>query len=594
MPFKAPVEDMLFVLNNLCGLDQISQLQGYEDAQPDMVEAILGEAAKFSQEVLAPLNAKGDQQGAAFANGEVTTAQGWREAYQQLVEMGWNSPKTGTEHGGMGLPSVVNASIQEMFTAANTSFMLAPLLTQGAIESIVGFASHELQEIYLPKLVTGEWTGTMNLTEPQAGSDLAAITSKALPEGDHYLISGQKIFITYGEHDMSENIIHLVLARLPNAPAGVKGISLFIVPKFMVNADGTLGERNDVECISIEHKLGIHASPTCTMAYGTKGGAIGYLVGEPHDGLKYMFTMMNAARLGVGLQGVGIAERATQHAIDYAMERKQGQTPQGTAPTIMGHPDIRRMLGLMKSRTEAARVLAYRAAAAEDLAHKAADAEQRAFYQRRLDLLIPVVKGWSTELSVDIASLGVQIHGGMGFIEETGAAQHFRDARITTIYEGTTGIQALDLVGRKIRRDNGGAAMELVLDIRDTAQKASQRTDANADWSRIAIIVQDAAQTVEDVTKWLVERNDHSPQAAAANVLELFGIAFGAWAMADAAIAASDQLQRDEKGDFARTKLKTVAFYNAHVYPKAAMLRQVVFGANDEVLSLNADDFEVA
>ncbi|MCZ4272027.1 acyl-CoA dehydrogenase family protein [Maritalea porphyrae] len=594
MPFKAPVEDMLFVLNNLCDLDQISQMPGYEDAQPDMVEAILGEAAKFSQEVLAPLNKKGDQQGSTFAKGEVATPEGWREAYQQLVEMGWNSPKTGAEHGGMGLPSVVNASIQEMFTSANTSFMLAPLLTQGAIESIAGFASPQLQEVYLPKLVTGEWTGTMNLTEPQAGSDLAAITSKAVPQGDHYLISGQKIFITYGEHDMSENIIHLVLARLPNAPAGVKGISLFIVPKFMVNENGTLGDRNDVECISIEHKLGIHASPTCTMAYGTANGAIGYLVGEPHEGLKYMFTMMNAARLGVGLQGVGIAEHATQHAIDYAMERKQGQTPQGTAPSIMGHPDIRRMLGLMKSRTEAARVLAYRAAAAEDMAHKAMDAEQRAFFQRRLDLLIPVVKGWSTELCVDIASLGVQIHGGMGFIEETGAAQHFRDARITTIYEGTTGIQALDLVGRKIKRDQGAAAMELVHDMRETAQKASQRTDAHVDWSQVEHVAQSAAQAVEDVTRWLVQRNDHSPQAAAANVLELFGIALGAWAMADAAIAASDQLMIDKDNKFVRTKLKTVAFYNAQVYPKAAMLQQVIFDANDEVLNFNSNDFEVA
>lgn len=594
MPFKAPVEDMLFALNNLCGLEDIAQLPGYEDAQPDMVEAILAEAAKFSQEVLAPLNTVGDQKGATFANGEVTTTPGWADAYQQLVEMGWNSPKTNAEHGGMGLPAVVNASIQEMFTAANTSFMLAPLLTQGAIESISGFASAELQEVFLPKLVTGEWTGTMNLTEPQAGSDLAAITSKAVPEGDHYLISGQKIFITYGEHDMSDNIIHLVLARLPDAPAGVKGISLFIVPKFEVNADGSLGRRNDVACISIEHKLGIHASPTCTMAYGTNGGAIGYLVGEPHDGLKYMFTMMNAARLGVGLQGVGVSERATQRAIEFALERKQGQTPKDTAPTIMGHPDIRRMLGLMKARTDAARVLAYRAAAAEDLAEKSLDAENRAYYQRRLDLLIPVVKGWSTELAVDTSSLGVQIHGGMGFIEETGAAQHFRDARITTIYEGTTGIQALDLVGRKIKRDQGTAAMELVQEIRKTAHEAAQQTNSDADWVKISAMVSDAAQTIEDVTKWLVERNDHSPQSAAANVLELFGIALGAWVMADSAIAASKKATQEGASDYLTSKLKMVVFYAGHVYPKASMLKNVVFDGNDEVLGLSAQDFEVA
>lgn len=594
MPFKAPVEDMLFALNNLCGLEDIAQLPGYEDAQPDMVEAILAEAAKFSQEVLAPLNTIGDQQGASFADGKVATAPGWADAYKQLVEMGWNSPKTSAEHGGMGLPAVVNASIQEMFTSANTSFMLAPLLTQGAIESIAGFASAQLQEVFLPKLVTGEWTGTMNLTEPQAGSDLAAITSKAIPNGDHYLISGQKIFITYGEHDMSDNIVHLVLARLPDAPEGVKGISLFIVPKFLVNSDGSLGDRNDVECISIEHKLGIHASPTCTMAYGTNGGAIGYLVGEPHDGLKYMFTMMNAARLGVGLQGVGISEHATQHAIEYALERKQGQTPKGSEQTIMGHPDIRRMLGLMKARTEAARVLAYRAAAAEDLAEKAADVEKRAYYQRRLDLLIPVVKGWSTELAVDTSSLGVQIHGGMGFIEETGAAQYFRDARITTIYEGTTGIQALDLVGRKIKRDQGAAAIELVQEIRDTARNAKQQNNTVADWTKLSAMADDAAQTIEDVTKWLVERNDLSPQAAAANVLELFGIALGAWVMADAAIAASQKSEREGASDYLQSKLKMAAFYAGHVYPKAAMLKKVVFEANDEVLDLNAQDFEVA
>ena len=591
MAFKAPVQDMMFVLNKLCGLQDIANLPDYEDAQPDMVEAILSEAAKFSQEVLAPMNAEGDQVGATYNDGTVTTATGWKEAYAQLVEMGWNSPKTSAEHGGMGLPAAVNAAIQEMFTSANTSFMLAPLLTQGAIESIVGFASNDLQEKYLPKLVTGEWTGTMNLTEPQAGSDLASITSKAAPEGDHYLISGQKIFITYGEHDMADNIIHLVLARLPDAPAGVKGISLFIVPKFMVNDDGSIGERNAVECISMEHKLGIHASPTCTMSYDN---AIGYLVGEPHDGLKYMFTMMNNARLGVGLQGVGISEHATQHAIEYAMERKQGPTAEGAAPTIMGHPDIRRMLGLMKSRTEASRVLAYRAAASEDFAHKAEDPELRAYYQRRLDLLIPIVKGWSTELSIDTSSLGVQIHGGMGFIEETGAAQHFRDSRITTIYEGTTGIQALDLVGRKIKRDQGKAALELVEEIRQTAAVASAREDNNADWPQLAAIVEDAAQTIEAVTNWLVERNDYAPQAAAVNILELFGIALGAWAMADAAIAAADEVEQGNNTNHLTAKLKMSAFYVGHVYPKVTTLKEIIFDGSEDVLQLDANDFEVA
>ncbi len=590
MAFKAPVQDMMFVLNKLCGLQEIANLPDYEDAQPEMVEAILLEAAKFSQEVLAPMNAEGDQIGATYNDGSVTTAPGWKEAYAQLVEMGWNSPKTSAEHGGMGLPAAVNAAIQEMFTAANMSFMLAPLLTQGAIESIVGFAADELQEKYLPKLVTGEWTGTMNLTEPQAGSDLAAITSKAVPEGDHFLVSGQKIFITYGEHDMADNIIHLVLARLPDAPAGVKGISLFIVPKFLVNDDGSIGDRNAVECISMEHKLGIHASPTCTMSYDN---AIGYLVGEPHDGLKYMFTMMNNARLGVGLQGVSVSEHATQHAIEYAMERKQGPTAEGAAPTIMGHPDIRRMLGLMKSRTEASRILAYRAAASEDYAHKAQDTELRAYHQRRLDLLIPIVKGWSTELSVDTSSLGIQIHGGMGFIEETGAAQHFRDSRITTIYEGTTGIQALDLVGRKIKRDQGKAALELVEEIRQTAAITAERTDDNADWPQLAAVVEDAAQTIEAVTNWLVERNDYAPQAAAVNILELFGIALGAWAMADAAIAAADEIDKGNNTNHLTAKLKISAFYVGHVYPKVATLKEIIFDGSEDVLQLDASDFEV-
>ncbi|MDO5706451.1 MAG: acyl-CoA dehydrogenase family protein, partial [Paracoccus sp. (in: a-proteobacteria)] len=361
--------------------------------------------------------------------------------------MGWNSPSADPEHGGMGLPQLVNACIQEMFQGANMSFQLCPMLTQGAIEAIEGYADDHLKETYLPKLVSGEWSGTMNLTEPQAGSDLAAVRSKAEPEGDHYRVSGQKIFITYGDHDLAENIIHLVLARLPDAPAGVKGISLFVVPKFLVNDDGSLGEANDVRCVSIEHKLGIHASPTCTLSFGDSGGAVGYLVGELNRGLEYMFAMMNNARLNVGIQGIGVAEHATQLAIAYAFERKQGKPASGDVDTIVGHADVRRMLAVMRSRTDAARVLAYRAARSLDFANRSEDESLRASHQRRVDLLIPIVKAWATEASIDTTSLGVQVHGGMGYVEETGAAQHFRDARITTIYEGTTGIQSLDLVG---------------------------------------------------------------------------------------------------------------------------------------------------
>ena len=594
MAYKAPVEEMMFVLENLCDLQELAKLPGFEEAQPDMISAVLTEAGKFADQVLAPLNRKGDIQGAKFDQGKVTTPDGWKQAYDQMVEMGWNSPKTEPEHGGIGMPSAVNACLQEMFTGANTAFSLCPLLTQGAIESISGFASQELKQTYLPNLVSGIWAGTMNLTEPDAGSDLAAVKSKAVPHADHYLISGQKIYITYGEHDLTENIIHLVLARLPDAPDGVKGISLFIVPKFLVNDDGSLGARNDVDCISTEHKLGIHASPTCTMSYGAKGGAVGYLVGEPHAGLKYMFTMMNAARLGVGLQGIGIAEHATQDAVGYAMDRKQGPTVESSEKTIIGHPDIRRMLGLMKSRTEAARALACRAAMSEDFAHHAPDPALKAYHQRRLDLLIPVVKGWSTELAIDTASLGIQVHGGMGYVEETGVAQHLRDARITTIYEGTTGIQALDLIGRKIKRDEGLAAQELVADMRQSADHISRRTDMHADWTKISDSVHKAARAVEETTHWLVGRNDYAPLAAAVNVMELFGIALGTWMMGLSAAKAADQLDANDTSQFALSKLTMAGFFIGHTTPKISHLTTLIQDGANDVLQLAAKDLAVA
>ncbi|MCV2881253.1 acyl-CoA dehydrogenase [Actibacterium sp. XHP0104] len=589
MTYTAPLDDMLFVLEDLCGLEDVAQLPGLEDASPDMVAAILEEAGKFAGQVLAPLNVVGDTKGLGFDAGDVTTPEGWADAYNQIVEMGWNSPSADPDHGGMGLPMVVNTCIQEMFQGANSAFQLCPMLTQGAIEAIEGYASDDLKHTYLPKLVSGEWTGTMNLTEPQAGSDLAAIRSKAVPEGDHYRVSGQKIFITYGEHDMAENIIHLVLARLPDAPAGVKGISLFVVPKVLVNADGSLGDKNDVRCVSIEHKLGIHASPTCTLAFGDNGGAIGYLVGEPNKGLQYMFTMMNNARLNVGVQGIGIAEHATQDAVAYAMERKQGATQSG-ADTIMGHPDIRRMLGLMKSRTEAARVLACRAARSLDYVTRSQDADQRAYHQRRVDLLIPVVKAWSTELAVNSASLGVQIHGGMGYIEETGAAQHLRDARITTIYEGTTGIQSLDLVGRKIIRDRGAAALELVAEMRETATALAARNGSGVEWAGMAAAVEDAAKMIEETTNWLVAQNGHEPLAAAVNVLEMFGIALGAWAMGDAALAAATRIENGRGSAHLTAKLSVVRFYFANVFPLARALQAIATSGAGSVLDLGPED----
>src|SRR5882672_7095391 len=450
--YQAPLKDMRFVLNELAGLGDIAKLPGYQDASPDTVDAILEEAAKFATRVLDPINYSGDQEGSKWADGAVKTPKGFKEAYKQFCEGGWNALPFEAEWGGQGLPRLVSTPVQEMWKSSNMSFSLCPLLTQGAIEALLLRGSPELQRRYLPKMVEGRWTGTMNLTEPQAGSDLSLVRTRAERQGDHFLISGQKIFITYGEHDMSENIVHLVLARTPEAPEGVKGISLFVVPKFVPNEDGTPGKRNGAKCASIEHKLGIHASPTAVMVYDK---AVGYVVGEENRGLEYMFIMMNAARFAVGLEGVAIAERAFQRALAFAKERLQGRDLiEGRTVPIIRHPDVRRMLMLMKSQTEAMRALAYVTAAALDLAHKLKSEKHQAF----TDLMIPVVKGWSTETGIDVASLGVQVHGGMGFVEETGAAQHLRDARITTIYEGTTGIQAMDLVGRKIQREAGATA----------------------------------------------------------------------------------------------------------------------------------------
>src|ERR671928_37200 len=462
--YQAPLKDMKFVLNELAGLEEIAKLPGYGEATPDTVDAILEEASKFASGVLDPINYSGDQEGSKWAEGKVTTPQGFREAYRQFCEGGWNALPFETEWGGQSLPRLVSTPVQEMWKSANLSFSLCPLLTQGAIEALLLRGSEELKHRYLPKMVEGRWTGTMNLTEPQAGSDLSLVRTRAERQGDHYLISGQKIFITYGEHDLAENIIHLVLARTPEAPEGVKGISLFVVPKFIPNQDGTPGKRNAARCASIEHKLGIHASPTAVMVYDR---AVGYLVGEENRGLEYMFIMMNAARFAVGLEGVAIAERAFQRALAFAKERIQGRdlVQGGKAVPIIRHPDVRRMLMLMKSQTEAMRALAYVVASAMDAVMKSPSSETKNANQAFVDLMIPVVKGWSTETGIEVASLGVQVHGGMGFVEETGAAQHLRDARITTIYEGTTGIQANDLVGRKVGREQGRTMLALIAEI---------------------------------------------------------------------------------------------------------------------------------
>src|SRR5881394_1598698 len=482
--YHAPLQEMTFVLNELAGLAQVASLPGFEEASPDTVNAILEEAAKFATNVLDPLNSPGDREGAArLPDGSVKTPAGFKDAYQQFIENGWNGLTKNPEYGGQGLPQLVATPVEEMWHSANMAFDLCPLLTQGAIEALELCATPEQKATFLPKMVDGTWTGTMNLTEPQAGSDLAAVRTKAIPQGDGtYKLYGQKIFITYGEQDYTDNIIHLVLARTPDAPEGVKGISLFVVPKFLVNADGSLGARNDVLCTSIEHKLGIHASPTAVLAYGDHGGAVGYLVGEENRGLEYMFIMMNLARFSVGLEGIGIAERAYQRAVAFARERVQGKAvgmdKGAKASPIIDHPDIRRMLMTMRASVEAMRAVAYVTGAAMDHATHDPDPAARKRHQAFVDFMIPIVKGYSTETAQQIASLGIQVHGGMGFIEETGAAQHYRDARIITIYEGTTGIQANDLIGRKTARDGGKTALAVIAEMQKLDDEVGKQSGA--------------------------------------------------------------------------------------------------------------------
>jgi len=568
MTYAAPLRDMRFVLKELVGLNHIAALPGCESVAPELVDAILDEAGKFAADVLAPLNASGDKEGCTYANGVVTTPAGFKEAYAQFVEGGWNALACEPEFGGQGLPSAVATPVEEMWQSANLAFGLCPLLTRGAIEALSLRGSDAQKEKYLHRLVEGSWTGTMNLTEPQAGSDLAAIRTRAVPDGDKYRIHGQKIFITHGEHDFAENIIHLVLARLPDAPAGVKGISLFVVPKFLVNEDGSLGARNDLRCVSIEHKLGIKASPTAVMAYGDNEGALGELVGEPNRGLEYMFIMMNAARFAVGMQGVAIAERAYQQALSYAQTRVQGTEAGvrgGDRVAIIRHPDVRRMLMEMKSRTEAMRALAYITAAALDVARRHEDAADRERALYRAELLIPIVKGWSTESSVEVASLGIQIHGGMGFIEETGAAQHYRDARILPIYEGTTAIQANDLIGRKLPRDKGAAMAACISEMR---QVVAALADAGLAWGTN---LGSAVDVLEASCSFMAAAGAKEAAAGSVPLLHLFGVTAGGWQMGRAALAAKAGLANGADA-FLSAKLTSARFYAEHVLPRAQAL----------------------
>jgi alkylation response protein AidB-like acyl-CoA dehydrogenase len=583
--YSPPLRDISFALNELGLLASVTPLPGCEDLNEALAGAIVEEAGKLARDVLAPLNASGDRQGATVENGVVRTADGFKDAYRAFVDGGWPGIPFEPEHGGQGVPWLIAAAAMETWASANTAWSLGPILTMGAVELLSAHGSDAQKTTYLAKLVSGEWTGTMNLTEPQAGSDLGALKSRAVPDGDRYRITGQKIFITYGEHDYTDNIVHMVLARTPNAPAGSKGISLFIVPKFLVNADGSLGQRNDLRCVSLEHKLGIHASPTCVMSYGDNDGAIGYLVGEENEGLRCMFTMMNNARMNIGLSGLAIAERAYQQALDYARTRVQ-------FGPIIKHPDIRRTLMTMKSITEAMRAFAYDAAASLDIAKRHPDRAVRDAAKARIDLLTPVVKAWCTDCGVEIASLGIQIHGGMGYIEETGAAQHYRDARIAPIYEGTNGIQAIDLVTRKVLRDGGAAATAYLAELRRTIASLDARALGPA--ANLPRRAGDAIDALEKATAWLVKNGAADQAAALAGAtpyLRLFGTVAGGAMMAKAAGVAAARLGANGDDRFYKTKLATAGFYGEHILPQAQALAEAVINGAASALVLEDDDF---
>ncbi|MGH8808584.1 MAG: acyl-CoA dehydrogenase [Noviherbaspirillum sp.] len=596
MSYVAPLKDMLFVINELAGLSEVNALPGCEDASPETVEAVLEENAKFCGEVVAELNVAGDKEPSSWHDGKVTTTKGFKEAFKAFGEAGWQGVQHPAEFGGQGLPKLVATPCIEMLNSANLSFALCPLLTDGAIEALLTAGSEEQKNTYLANLISGKWTGTMNLTEPQAGSDLALVRTRAVPQGDGtYKIFGTKIFITYGEHDMAENIVHLVLARTPDAPEGVKGISLFVVPKFLVNADGSLGARNDAHCVSIEHKLGIKASPTAVLQFGDHGGAIGTLVGEENRGLEYMFIMMNAARFAVGMQGVGLAERAYQKAVQYARDRVQSRDLAGSSGpvSIIHHPDVRRMLMSMRAQTEAARALSYVTAAAFDAAHHHADDAVRTANQAFYEYMVPVVKGWSTEMSIDVASTGVQVHGGMGFIEETGAAQYYRDARILTIYEGTTAIQANDFVGRKTVRDAGATAKGILAQVRKTEEELAAY--ASGDLAAIRNQLAAGSKALEEVVSYVVVNTKSDIKGVFAGsvlYLKLAGVVLGGWQMARAALIAERKLKEGE-GDarFYQAKIATARFFADHILSQASGYRAAIVDGSSGVLALAEDQF---
>ena len=606
MTYKAPIKDMLFDMEHLAQIEQVAQIPGFEDAGLETAQAVLEECAKLCEGVVAPLNVPGDLNPSSFKDGVVTTTPGFADAFKQYAEGGWQGLQHPADFGGQGLPKTIGAACIEMLNSANLSFALCPLLTDGAIEALLTAGSDELKSTYLEKLVTGEWTGTMNLTEPQAGSDLALVRTRAEPQGDgSYKVFGTKIFITYGEHDMADNIVHLVLARVSGAPEGVKGISLFVVPKFLVNQDGSLGKRNDVHCVSIEHKMGIKASPTAVLQFGdgtaasiadsTGPGAVGYLVGEENRGLEYMFIMMNAARYAVGLQGLAVAERAYQHAVAYAKERVQSRPVDGSvkaSATIIHHPDVRRMLMTMRASNEGCRAMATAAAAAYDAAHHHPDAEVRQANQTFYEFMVPLVKGYSTEMSLEVTSLGVQVHGGMGFIEETGAAQYYRDAKILTIYEGTTAIQANDLVGRKTARDGGQTAKAIAAQIEKTeAALIASGTDAA---KAVARNLAQARQAFVQVVDFIVAKAKADPNAAYAGsvpYLMLTGNLVAGWQLGRSVLAAQDLLAKGQDTAFMQAKLATAQFYAEHILTRVPGQADAVINGAASVMALPMELF---
>ncbi|NML84988.1 acyl-CoA dehydrogenase [Polaromonas sp.] len=596
MSYKAPLKDMLFDIKHLANIEQVALIPGFEDAGFETAEAVLQECAKFNEGVLSPLNWEGDKNPSSFKEGVVTTTPGFKDAFRQYVEGGWQGLQHPSDFGGQGLPKTIGAACGEMLNSANMSFALCPLLSDGAIEALLTAGSDDLKAVYLEKLVTGQWTGTMNLTEPQAGSDLAAVRSRAEPQGDgSYKVFGTKIYITYGEHDMAENIIHLVLARVSGAPEGVKGISLFVVPKFLVNPDLSLGARNDVHCVSIEHKLGIKASPTAVLQYGDNGGAVGYIVGEENRGLEYMFIMMNSARYAVGMQGIAIAQRADQKAVTFAKDRVQSRPVDGSikaSAPIIHHPDVKRMLMTMRAYIEGCRAMASVAAAAYDGAHHHPDADVRKQNEAFYEFMVPLVKGYSTEMSQEVTSLGVQVHGGMGFIEETGAAQYYRDARILTIYEGTTAIQANDLVGRKTARDGGQTAKGIAAQIEATENELLAQGGADA--VVVAKRLKAARLALLDVVEFVAANTRTSPNAVFAGsvpYLMLAGNVVAGWQLARSLLVASEQLADGVEADFMKAKIITARFYADHLLTRAPGMRDSIVEGADSVNALALEAF---